>query len=62
VGDNLSLIIQIISTLFTGIVIALIADWKIALIIICVIPLMGIQSYVQIKFLKGFSQDAKVIL
>ncbi|XP_047066514.1 ABC transporter B family member 4-like [Lolium rigidum] len=61
VGDNLSLIIQIISTLFTGIVIALIADWKLALIIICVIPLMGIQSYVQIKFLKGFSQDAKMM-
>uniref|UniRef100_A0ACD5Y0L9 Uncharacterized protein n=1 Tax=Avena sativa TaxID=4498 RepID=A0ACD5Y0L9_AVESA len=61
VGDNLSLIIQIISTLITGLVIALIADWKLALIILCVIPLVGIQSYVQVKFLKGFSQDAKMM-
>jgi ATP-binding cassette subfamily B (MDR/TAP) protein 1 len=62
VGDNLALIVQIISTLVTGVVIAMRADWKLCLIILCVIPLVGLQSYVQVKFLKGFSQDAKVIL
>uniref|UniRef100_A0A453A819 ABC transporter domain-containing protein n=1 Tax=Aegilops tauschii subsp. strangulata TaxID=200361 RepID=A0A453A819_AEGTS len=45
----------------TGVVIAIIADWKLALIIICVIPLTGIQGYANVKFLNGFSQDAKMM-
>ena len=61
VGDNLSLIIQLSSTLVTGVVIAMIADWKLALITMCVIPLVGLESYAHVKFLNGFSQDAKVI-
>ncbi|KAF6998259.1 hypothetical protein CFC21_014393 [Triticum aestivum] len=61
VGDNLSLMVQIISNLVTGVVIAIIADWKLALIIICVIPLTGIQGYANVKFLNGFSQDAKMM-
>ncbi|KAM0899539.1 hypothetical protein ACQ4PT_021220 [Festuca glaucescens] len=61
VGDNLALTVQIIATLITGFVIALIADWKLSLIILCVIPLVGIQGYAQVKFLKGFSQDAKMM-
>ncbi|KAE8791088.1 ABC transporter B family member 4-like [Hordeum vulgare] len=61
VGDNLSLMVQIISTLVTGAVIALVADWKLALIIICVSPLTGIQGYANVKFLNGFSQDAKIM-
>ncbi|KAM0921306.1 hypothetical protein ACQ4PT_006948 [Festuca glaucescens] len=59
VGDNLALTVQIIATLITGFVIAVMADWKLSLIILCVIPLAGIQGYAQVKFLKGFSQDAK---
>ncbi|VAH39838.1 unnamed protein product [Triticum turgidum subsp. durum] len=61
VGDNLSLIVQIISTLVTGVFIAMIADWKLSLILICVIPLVGLQSYAHVKFLGGFSQDAKMM-
>jgi ATP-binding cassette subfamily B (MDR/TAP) protein 1 len=61
VGDNLALTVQIVATLITGFVVAVIADWKLSLIILCVIPLVGIQGYAQVKFLKGFSQDAKVI-
>lgn len=61
VGDNLALVLQIISSLITGFIIAMIADWKLCLIIICVIPLAGLQGYAQIKFLKGFSEDAKVL-
>ncbi|CAL4961915.1 unnamed protein product [Urochloa decumbens] len=34
-------------------------DWRLALIITCVIPLVGVQGYAQVKFLKGFSEDAK---
>lgn len=59
-GDNLASAAEITSTLLTGFFIAMIADWKLCLIIICVIPLVGLQSYAQIKFLKGFSEDAKV--
>ncbi|XP_044454473.1 ABC transporter B family member 4 [Triticum aestivum] len=61
VGDNLSLIIQLSSTLVTGVVIAMIADWKLALITMCVIPLVGLESYAHVKFLNGFSQDAKMM-
>ncbi|CAO1945644.1 unnamed protein product [Urochloa humidicola] len=58
-GDNLALIVQSIATLITGFVIAFAADWRLALIITCVIPLVGAQGYAQVKFLKGFSEDAK---
>ncbi|CAL4983813.1 unnamed protein product [Urochloa decumbens] len=61
VGDNLALSVQETSTLITGFVIAMIADWKLCLIILCVIPLVGLQGYAQIKFLKGFSEDAKLL-
>ena len=60
-GDNLALLTQVISTLITGFVIAFVADWKLTLIILCAMPLSGAQGYAQVKFLKGFSQDAKVI-
>ncbi|CAD6230187.1 unnamed protein product [Miscanthus lutarioriparius] len=58
-GDNLALIVQSIASLTTGFVIAFAADWRLALIITCVIPLVGAQGYAQVKFLKGFSEDAK---
>uniref|UniRef100_A0ACD5VKI2 Uncharacterized protein n=1 Tax=Avena sativa TaxID=4498 RepID=A0ACD5VKI2_AVESA len=61
VGDNLALTVQIIATLITGFVIAVITDWKLSLIILCVVPLVGLQGYAQVKFLKGFSQDAKMM-
>ncbi|WVZ69174.1 hypothetical protein U9M48_018005 [Paspalum notatum var. saurae] len=58
-GDNLALIVQTIASLTTGFVIAFVADWRLALIITCVIPLVGAQGYAQVKFLKGFSENAK---
>jgi ATP-binding cassette subfamily B (MDR/TAP) protein 1 len=60
VGDNLALLVQSIATLICGIVIAMVADWKLSLVILFVIPLVGLQGYAQVKFLQGFSQDAKV--
>jgi len=60
-GDNLALIVQSIASLTTGFVIAFAADWRLALIITSVIPLVGAQGYAQVKFLKGFSEDAKVM-
>ncbi|XP_062218589.1 ABC transporter B family member 9-like isoform X2 [Phragmites australis] len=61
VGDNLSILVQCIVTLIAGFSIAFASDWKLTLIVICVIPLMGSQNYIQVKFLKGFSEDAKVM-
>lgn len=60
VGDNLALIVQAVATLITGFAIAFAADWRLALIITCVIPLVGAQGYAQVKFLKGFSEESKV--
>ncbi|KAL5227561.1 hypothetical protein ABZP36_015826 [Zizania latifolia] len=59
VGDNLALIVQAVATLITGFTIAFVADWRLTLIITCVIPLVGAQGYAQIKFLKGFSEESK---
>ncbi|GJM93463.1 hypothetical protein PR202_ga10021 [Eleusine coracana subsp. coracana] len=59
VGDNLALIVQSVASLTTGFVIAFVADWRLALITTCVIPLVGAQGYAQVKFLMGFSEEAK---
>ncbi|KAG2599993.1 ABC transporter B family member 4-like isoform X2 [Panicum virgatum] len=61
VGDNLAILVQCIVTLIAGFSIAFASDWKLTLIIICVIPVVGSQNYIQVKFLKGFSEDAKVM-
>ncbi|ONM38955.1 ABC transporter B family member 9 [Zea mays] len=60
VGDNLAILVQCIVTIAAGFSIAFASDWKLTLIVICVIPVMGSQNYIQVKFLKGFSEDAKV--
>ncbi|KAJ0980024.1 hypothetical protein J5N97_015498 [Dioscorea zingiberensis] len=61
VGDALSLLVQNITTLVAGLVIAFAANWQLSLIILALIPLIGINGYVQIKFMKGFSADAKMM-
>ncbi|KAK8913700.1 ABC transporter B family member 11 [Platanthera zijinensis] len=61
VGDTLALIVQNITTLITGLVIAFVANWQLSLIILAIIPLMGLNGYVQMKFIKGFSADAKMM-
>ncbi|KAM0944512.1 putative ABC-type xenobiotic transporter [Dioscorea sansibarensis] len=60
VGDSLSLMVQSLSTVVAGLVIAMIANWKLAFTVIALLPLIGLQGYAQMKFLKGFSADAKV--
>jgi len=62
VGDTLALIVQNISTITAGLVISFTANWILALIIVAVSPLIFIQGVLQMKFLKGFSGDAKVSL
>ncbi|XVE88300.1 hypothetical protein DITRI_Ditri19aG0058900 [Diplodiscus trichospermus] len=61
VGDTLALIVQNISTIVAGLIIAFTANWMLALAILAVSPFMLIQGYLQTKFLKGFSVDAKLM-
>ncbi|XP_002519759.2 ABC transporter B family member 9 isoform X1 [Ricinus communis] len=61
VGDTLALLVQNIATVAAGLVIAFRANWILAFIILAVSPLMIFQGYIQVKFLKGFSGDAKLM-
>lgn len=62
VGDSLSLSVKNAASAVSGLIIAFAASWKLALIILVMIPLIGINGYLQIKFIKGFTADAKVTL
>ncbi|KAK7388084.1 hypothetical protein VNO78_22889 [Psophocarpus tetragonolobus] len=59
VGDALGLLVQNIAAAVAGLVIAFAASWQLALIILALVPLLGVNGYVQFKFLKGFSADSK---
>lgn len=61
VGDALALIVQNIATVTAGLIIAFTANWILAFVILAVSPLILMQGYLQTKFLKGFSADAKVM-
>ncbi|KAM0836447.1 hypothetical protein ACQ4PT_062319 [Festuca glaucescens] len=60
VGDNLALNVQTLSTIIVGFTIAMVANWKLALIITVVVPFVGFQAYAQMKFLKGLNKNAKL--
>ncbi|CAK8563877.1 unnamed protein product [Lathyrus sativus] len=59
VGDALGLLVENIATAVAGLVIAFVASWQLALIILALVPLLGLNGFLQVKFLKGFSTDAK---
>ncbi|XP_020597238.1 LOW QUALITY PROTEIN: ABC transporter B family member 4-like [Phalaenopsis equestris] len=61
VGDALSLIVQNFTTLIAGLLIAFIANWQLSLIILAMIPLICLNGLIQVKFMQGFSADAKVM-
>nr|QIT08314.1 putative ABC transporter B family member 9 [Siraitia grosvenorii] len=61
VGDALALVVQNIATITAGLIIAFTANWILAFVILAVSPLLLIQGYLQTKFSKGFSADAKVM-
>lgn len=60
VGDALGLIVQNIATAIAGLAIAFAANWQLAFIILSLFPFFGINGYIQMKFMAGFSADAKV--
>lgn len=60
VGDSLALTVKNVASAVAGMIIAFVISWELAVIILVLIPLTGINNYVQVKFMKGFSADAKV--
>lgn len=60
VGDALALMVSNLSSAVAGLVIAFVASWQLALIMLAIIPLIGVNGYIQVKSMKGFSADAKV--
>jgi len=60
VGDALGLLVQNAATAVGCLVIAFEASWQLAFIVLALAPLLGLNGYVQFKFMKGFSADAKV--
>ncbi|PAN17166.1 hypothetical protein PAHAL_3G110300 [Panicum hallii] len=61
VGDALQLAVQNSATLVAGLVIAFISNWELSLIILALIPLIGLNGWIQMKFIQGFSADAKLM-
>lgn len=61
VGDALAQIVQDTASAVVGLAIAFEASWQLALIILAMIPMIGLNGYAQIKFMKGFSADAKIM-
>ncbi|CAK9325689.1 unnamed protein product [Citrullus colocynthis] len=59
VGDSLSQNVSNVAAAVAGLVIAFVASWELALIVLALIPLIAINSLIQIKFMRGFSGDAK---
>ncbi|XVF80463.1 hypothetical protein PTKIN_Ptkin15bG0075900 [Pterospermum kingtungense] len=61
VGDAPSQMVQSIVSAVAGLVIAFVASWQLALIVLALFPLIGIEGYIQMKIMKGFSADAKLM-
>ncbi|KAF5733430.1 ATP binding cassette subfamily B4 isoform 1 [Tripterygium wilfordii] len=61
VGDALAQMVQNAATAIAGLVIAFTASWELSLIILALLPLLGFNGYVQVKFMEGFSADSKLM-
>ncbi|CAI5470840.1 unnamed protein product [Closterium sp. Yama58-4] len=60
VGDQLALLVQNLSTVVLGLVLAFRANWQLSLVILAIVPLLAITGTAQMQSLKGFSENAKV--
>ena len=60
VGDSLALMVRSTVTVLAGFIIAIAANWRLALVATVVLPLGGLQGFLQIRFLEGVSAYAKV--
>ncbi|KAL1816476.1 hypothetical protein ACET3Z_019050 [Daucus carota] len=61
VGDTLAQIVQDAATAVAGLVIAFTACWQLALVFFALLPFVGVNEYIQVKFRKGFGADSKLM-
>ncbi|KAG2693166.1 hypothetical protein I3843_08G080500 [Carya illinoinensis] len=61
VGDTLSQIVESLASLVAGLVIAFTASWELALIILALVPLLGVNGYIQKRSMKEFCANAKAM-
>ncbi|KAL8029397.1 hypothetical protein ABFX02_14G223000 [Erythranthe guttata] len=59
VGESLALLVQNIATAVAGLIIGFSASWQLSLIVLALLPLIGLNGYLQMKFVAGFSADSK---
>ncbi|XP_062084186.1 ABC transporter B family member 4-like [Humulus lupulus] len=59
VGDTLAQVVQNLASAVAGLLIAFLACWRLAFIVLVLFPLIGVTGYFQLKFMQGFSSDAK---
>ncbi|CAN8253935.1 unnamed protein product [Cochlearia groenlandica] len=59
VGDALAQTVQNLTSVTAGVVIAFAASWQLAFIVLAMLPLIGLNGYIYMKFMVGFSADAK---
>nr|BAM11099.1 ABC protein [Coptis japonica] len=60
-GDTLSLVVQNVSSVIIALVIAIEANWQLALLVFTLLPLLGASGWAYVKFTEGFSGDAKTM-
>lgn len=60
VGESLALVVQNIATAVAGLIIGFGASWELSLIVLFLLPLIGLNGYLHMKFVTGFSADSKV--
>ncbi|XP_024195312.2 ABC transporter B family member 21 [Rosa chinensis] len=59
VGDAFGLVVENTAAAIMGVIIAFGANWQLSLVILVLLPLLGINGYLQDQYMKGFSADAK---
>lgn len=62
VGDALAQLVQDLASAAVGLVIAFVASWQLSFIVLAMVPLIALNGFVQVKYMTGFSADAKVYL
>ncbi|KAG7575200.1 ABC transporter type 1 transmembrane domain [Arabidopsis suecica] len=59
VGDSLAQTVQNLSSILAGLIIAFLACWQLAFVVLAMLPLIALNGFLYMKFMKGFSADAK---
>ncbi|VVB03571.1 unnamed protein product [Arabis nemorensis] len=59
VGDALAQMVQNLSSILAGLIIAFLACWQLAFVVLAMLPLIALNGFLYMKFMKGFSADAK---